>query len=299
MTLAPHPARQGPGPVPEPTLRRLGLTLRRPVAGRLSGDQQTRGTGADGLELAQLKPYAPGDDVRRIDAAATVRTGEPHVRRLVPERAVTTWIVVDVSASMAFGTTARLKSDVAEGVAEAVARLAMRHGGSVDLALAAGEDATLLPPRGGRDALAGVRAQLRSGVLADGRPGDLGGTLARVARLARAPGWVVVISDFRDDTTSWAAPLRRIAAQHAVLAVEVSDPFETALPDAGLLTLVDPETGALLDVDTSSPAVRARHAEAETARCDAVATALRRAGAQRVVLDTRSDWLRELGRVLR
>ena len=297
MIRTPSPARQGPGPIPEPTLRRLRLHLRRKVSGRRAGELQTRGSAADGIELSQLQLYAPGDDVRRIDAAATARTGEPHVRRLVPERATTTWMVVDVSPSMAFGTQGRLKSDVAEGVAEVVARLTVRHGGSVSMTLAAGADAMIQPPRGGRRALADVRLQLRAGVLPDDTPGDLARCLERVSRLARSAGAVVVISDFRDD--GWATAIRRLAARHAVLAVDIRDPMEDELPDAGLLTLIDPETGVLVDVDTSHPALRRLLREAEGERRARVAAVLRSAGAQHVELLTDHDWLRDLGRVLR
>jgi len=293
----PSPARQGPGPISESTVRRLGLKLQRKVTGRLPGEQSTRGASVEGTELSQLRPYVVGDDVRHIDAAATARTGEPHVRLHVPERAVTTWIVVDVSASMAFGTTTRLKSDVAEGAAEAVARVAIRNGGSVGLALAAGPDAPVTPPRGGRTALADLRTQLRAGVVPDGVTGDLGHALRRVGRLARAAGIVVVISDFRD--AGWATPLRNLAGRHSVLALEVSDPMEEELPDAGLVTFSDPESGELFDLDTSDRALRRLIAEGERERRAAVATTLRRAHAQHVALRTSDDWLRELGRHLR
>lgn len=293
--LTPSPARQGPGPIPPDTLRRLGLTLRRRVAGRLPGGHPTRGTAADGTELSQLQPYIPGDDVRRIDPSASARTGEPHVRRLVPERAVTTWVVADVSPSMAFGSATRLKSDVAEGVVDVVARLAVQHGGNVGLALGG---AGLLPPASGRAALAAVRGAVAAGVIEDGADGGaLGGALERVARLARMAGMVVVVSDFRDE--DWVGPFRRLAARHAVVAVEVHDPLEAELPDAGLLVFSDPETGELVELDTSDPGVRGALAAAEAQRRADVASVLRRAGAQHVALGTGDDWLRELGRVLR
>jgi uncharacterized protein (DUF58 family) len=293
--LKPSPARQGPGPIPPDTLRRLGLTLRRRVAGRLPGGHPTRGTAADGTELAQLQAYVPGDDVRRIDPSATARTGEPHVRRLVPERAVTTWLVVDVSPSMAFGTAGRLKSDVAEGAADVVARLATQHGGSVGLALG-GE--RLLPPASGRVALAAVRSAIGAGVVADG---DGGGALApaleRVARLARTPGVVAVVSDFRDE--GWEPALRSLGARHALVAIEVGDPLEAELPDAGIMMFSDPESGDVVELDTSDAGVRALLAQAEADRRARVTSVLRRAGAQHVALRTDQDWLRELGRVLR
>jgi uncharacterized protein (DUF58 family) len=129
------PARQGPGPLHGRAVARLRIELRRHAHGLRPGDHPTAGVGR-GLELAQLRPYEAGDDIRRIDPAASARTGVPHVRLDVPERAVTTWLVLDVSASMAFGTTARLKSDVAEGVAEAVGHLAVRRGGRLGVAIA-------------------------------------------------------------------------------------------------------------------------------------------------------------------
>jgi uncharacterized protein (DUF58 family) len=293
----PSPARQGPGPIPAPALRRLGLTLRRRVAGRLPGDQPTRGTAGDGTELAQLAQYAPGDDVRRLDPAASARTGEPHVRRMVPERAITTWVVVDVSPSMAFGTTTRLKSDVAEGAVDVIARLATRHGGSVSLTIAAGDEALVLPPKGGGHALAALRRALEAGVAADGVPGNLGAALTRTRRLAKAPGVVAIVSDFRDE--GWESALRPLAARHSVLAIEVRDPMEDALPDAGVVAFVDPETGDMVDLDTSDRRVRGLLAQAEAERRARVAATLRSAGARHVTLRTDDDWLRELGRVLR
>ncbi len=126
-TLQPPAGRQGPGPMPRALVDALDLRIARLVARRLPGDRRAAGVGA-GLELAQLRPYVPGDDVRHLDPAATARTGEPHVRVHVPERSLITWIVLDVSPSMAFGTALRLKADVAEGVA-LVARPARRPPG--------------------------------------------------------------------------------------------------------------------------------------------------------------------------
>ena len=128
--LEPPAARQGPGPLPQPLIDALDVAISRLVARTLPGDRRAAGVGV-GTELAQLRPYEVGDDVRHIDPAATARTGQPHVRLHVPERALTTWIVLDVSPSMAFGTARRLKADVAEGVALVFGRLGVRRAGSV------------------------------------------------------------------------------------------------------------------------------------------------------------------------
>jgi len=165
----------------------------------------------------------------------------------------------------------------------------------------------LLAPGAGRTALVALRRALAAGVAPDGRPpapDALARTLRRVALLARGPGLVVVISDFRegapgDGRPAWARALGVLAARHDVLAVEVADPREAQLPDVGHLVLVDPETGARAEADTSSEALRRRFAAAELARRDEVAAALRRVRARHVVVSTDGDWLRNLGRSLR
>src|SRR6201986_1601103 len=119
---APPAARQGPGPIAQPLVEALDVAVNRLVAQTLPGDRRAAGGGL-GTELAQLRPYEMGDDVRHIDASASARTGSPHVRLHVPERALTTWIVLDVSPSMAFGTARRRKADVAEGVAMVLGRI--------------------------------------------------------------------------------------------------------------------------------------------------------------------------------
>jgi len=297
--LQPPAGRQGPGPMPGALLRALDLALVRRAGGVMPGDHLSPGAGA-GTELVQLRPYQVGDDVRQLDAAATARTGIPHVRLQVPERALTTWLVLDISPSMAFGTERRLKADVAEGVAVAVARLATRRGGRAALLRSGAAEERMLPPRGGRHAQVAIERALAEGVAPDAHDGLVAGALSRAliraGRVARRPGLVVVVSDFRED--GWRAPLAALSARHSVVAVEVRDPREEALPRAGHLALVDPETGALVEVDSSRARVRERYAALEAERREGVAADLRAARADHIVLDTGHDWLRELGRGL-
>ncbi|MEJ7825075.1 MAG: DUF58 domain-containing protein [Solirubrobacteraceae bacterium] len=291
------PARQGPGPAPAALVDALALSLARRGSGVLPGDRLSPGVGS-GTELAQLRPYQVGDDVRQLDPAASARTGIPHVRLQVPERILTTWLVFDRSASMAFGTADRLKSDVAEGVASVVARAATRHGGRLAV-LTAGGVARMLAPRGGPHAKIGLRRLLEEGVVVDGvADRGLAPVLHRCGRVARQPGLVVVVSDFRGDL-DWQRPMRALGGRHRVLAIEVRDPREERLEPAGRLSLVDPETGELLEVDTSRRGLRDRFEAAASQERAGVARALRRAAATHVVLSTRGDWLRTLGRALR
>ena len=297
--LAQPAARQGPGPIPQPLIEAIDVAISRLVARMLPGDRRAAGVGA-GTELAQLRPYEIGDDVRHIDPAATARTGQAHVRLHVPERALTTWIVLDVSPSMAFGTARRLKADVAEGVALVFGRLGVRRAGSVGVVAFGAAAPRVLPPRGSKPGMLALRRMLAEGVAPDGEHDaeGLAGALRRVARLARQPGLVVVISDFRDHG-GWERPLGSLRVRHSVIAAEISDPRESELPAVGHLTLVDPESGAQVEVDTSRRRVRQRFAELERQRREAVALELRRLRIDHVTLATDADWLLALGRHLR
>jgi uncharacterized protein (DUF58 family) len=295
--LRPPAGRQGPGAVPGALVEALDLAFVRRVGGVSAGEHRGAGVGS-GTELAQLRPYQPGDDVRQIDASATARTGIPHVRQHVPERLLTTWLAVDVSPSMAFGTADRLKSDVADGVVDVLGAIAVRRGGRVGLLTFGGPATRVLPPRGGRGARIGLRRALGEGVAPDGTAGEpLGPTLVRVGRLARLRSLVVVVSDFAGQP-DWARSLAALCARHTVMAVEVYDPRERALPAVGRMAMVDPESGQRIDVDTTDRRLRESFAHAVEEERAAVAAALRRAGAEHVSLSTAGAWARELGRRL-
>jgi uncharacterized protein (DUF58 family) len=292
-------ARQGPGPISQPLIEALDVSVNRLVARTLPGDRRASGVGV-GTELAQLRPYEVGDDVRHIDPAATARTGQTHVRLHVPERALTTWIVLDVSPSMAFGTSRRLKADVAEGAALVFGRLGVRRAGSVGLVAFGAAAPRVLPPRGSKPGMVALRRTLAEGIARDGQhdPDGLAGAVRRLGRLSRLPGLVVVISDFRDQR-GWERPLGSLRVRHGVLAVEIVDPREAELPSVGHLALVDPETGARVQVDTSNRRVRQRFAELERERREVLTRELRRLRIDHVTLSTDEDWLPALGRHLR
>jgi uncharacterized protein (DUF58 family) len=218
----------------------------------------------------------------------------------VPERTLTTWLAVDVSASMAFGTAHRLKADVAEGVALALGRLALRHAGRVGVLTFGAGEPRLLPPRGSKAGVVALRRALADGVGRDGEhdPTALADALARIGRVARQPGLVVVVSDFREQH-DWARALGSLRARHAVLAVEVHDPREATLPPVGRIAIVDPETGKRMEVDTSRPRVRERFEALEAERRQTLHAELRRLRVDHAPLSTDEDWLLQLGRRLR
>jgi uncharacterized protein (DUF58 family) len=288
------PEQPGPGPLSSASLRALELAVGRRVDGLLSGDYRSAFAGV-GSELWQVRPYEPGDDVRRIEWNVTARTGEPHVRVELAERVLVTWLVIDASASMHFGTGDRRKADVAEGVAIAVGYAATRRGNRLGT-IAFGTAPTVEPPRQGRRALLDTLDLLRN--LPAGGSGSLGDALELADRVVRQRALVIVVSDFRG-SPAWRAPLLRLAARHTVLAVEVRDPREQELADVGELRLVDPETGRQLRVDTSDRRLRERFATAAADERRTLVAALTTAGVRHVPLSTEGDWLRPLSAFLR
>jgi uncharacterized protein (DUF58 family) len=297
-TVERTPERPGPGPVPPAVLRSLDLAVLRRVESLVPGEHLTPQVGA-GTELAMIRPYFFGDDVRHIDWNVTARMQEPHVRVHVGERALTTWLVLDTSASMTFGTADRRKADVAEGVALALGHVASRRGNRLGVVSFGGEAPKVMRPRQGRLGLLQLLAELRAETEDEGAGAtSLGSALTGVAAVARARGLLVVVSDFRGDR-DWEVVLRSLRARHGVLAVEIRDPRELELTPMGDLWLVDPETGRQLQVNTSRRSVRRRFAEAAAAERADVGAALRRAGADHLVLSTEGDWLRDLAAHLR
>jgi uncharacterized protein (DUF58 family) len=287
--------------MPAQLLRALDVAIGRRVSGLLAGDYRSNELGI-GTELAQVRPYVPGDDVRRIDWNVTARTAEPHVRVHLAERVLVTWLVLDTSASMLFGTADRRKLDVAEGVALAIGHVATRRGNRLGIVTFGASPPQATPPRQGRVGLIGLLTQLREQDERANRAtppvATLGTALRHTAAVARQRALVVVVSDFRGPI-DWRHPLLDLAGRHDVLAVEVRDPREQELPDLGELWLVDPETGRQVRVDTADHRLRTRFADAAAGERANVTRAITSTGARHVVLTTAGDWLRFLAAFLR
>lgn len=311
--LAPPPAAGAPAAPAAPraaeVVRRLELTLGRRVDGLLHGRHLGRMPGL-GSEPAESRRYVPGDDPRRMDWNVTARTTVPHVRDAVAEREATSWLVVDLSPSTDFGTARCTKRDLVVAAAGALVVLASRAGDRVGAHVLTHEGVATFPPRAGADHTRALLDAVAHAPLPDrdpavARPGpDLDHALDRAARTAGRRGLVAVLSDFAGPGT-WVPALRSLAARHEVLAVEVLDPRELDLPDVGTVVVGDVETGAVREVRTDDPVLRARYAAAARARRAATARALRGCGADHLVLRTDGDptaalvrWLAERPRRL-
>lgn len=278
----------------EAALRTLELTVRGRLDGLLQGNHLGLVPGP-GSEPGEARLYQPGDDVRRMDWAATARTTQPFVRQTVADRELETWVVLDLSPSLDFGTAACEKRDLAVAALAAVTHLTRGGGNRIGAIVATGAHTDRIPARGG---LAHARGLLRRVALSprapEGTRGDLAAAVEQLRRPPRRRGLCVVISDFLGEPT-WERPLRALSARHELLAVEVLDPRELELPEVGTVVLADPETGRQREVVTS-PLLCREFAAAAAAHRDLVATTLRRCGAAHLTLRTDSDWITDVVR---
>ena len=277
-------------------LRRLEISVTRRLDGLLQGDHRGL-TPGHGSEPGEIRAYQPGDDVRRIDWNVTARLGETHVRDTVADRELETWILVDASASLAFGTATCEKRDLALAGVAATGFLTARTGNRVGaMTLGPNGASAPIPARGGRVHLQSIMRQVLS-VLDDPQPGrtDLTTGLRRLAGTASRRGLIVVISDFLDPSP-WEGALRSLALRHDVLCVEVVDPVELALPDVGMLVLHDTVTGRQIEVPTGNAKFRQRYADAAAQQRADIAARIRATGADHLTLRTDRDWLLDLAR---
>ena len=273
-------------------LRRLELDVTRRLEGLVSGDYRALAVGP-GSDPAGARPYGPGDDARHIDWNLSARMLTPQVRTTDADRELETCVVVDRSASLDFGTAEREKREAALAAVAAFGFLSVRSGNRFACLITGGSELVWLPPRSGRAALmAGLTAVYDTPRRQEGpsAAAGLSAGLVRVARTQRRRGQIVVVSDFLDPS-DWATPLRRLCLRHQVIAVQVTDPREFQLPDVGMLTVVDAETGQHLHVQTGSAALRERYRAAAWERHTEIRRLVAEAGAEHLPLSTDRDWL--------
>lgn len=280
---------------PERVLRRLEWRVLRRLDGRLQGDHRTvfRGSGVD---VADLREYQLGDDLRHIDWNVTARTDVTHVREYLEDREVTAWLLLDGSASMDFGPVQRRKHVVLVEVAAVLAQLLSRGGNRVGALLFDSELRETIPPAGGRNQVLRILSRLLRDRAGSSHGTDLEGALRAATGILRRRSLVVVVSDFLADD-GWQRPLGLLARRHDVVAVQVVDPREFDLPDAGLVYVEDAETGEVILVDSGDAAFRARLREAADARQAALAADLGTAGLDLFTVATDEDLVRALFRI--
>jgi uncharacterized protein (DUF58 family) len=278
-------------PAPERLLQRLEWQVIRRLDGTLQGDYRGLFYGF-GLDLADLREYQPGDDVRRIDWNVTARLGTPYVRQFIEDREITAWFLLDLSPSMDLGTTGALKRDRLVDFVTVLARLLTRRGNRVGAILYDSRVEWVIPPGGGRlHVLRLINDLLRQPRLPAAPMTDLGVLLQAALNMIRRRSLVFVVSDFLS-APGWEAPLRLLGRRHEVLAVRLWDPGEEELPDIGMVLMQDAETGEQLTVDTGDPLFRERYREVVRRRRAELAAAFRGAHTDVLSLSTQEDMVR-------
>jgi uncharacterized protein (DUF58 family) len=268
-----------------------------PVAGRLgvhpSGDYRSRGRGP-GVEYADVREYVAGDDPRQIDWNLTARSDRTFIREAHPDRGLDAWLILDTSRSLDWGTARMLKREAAAELVLAASILLGRRGNRVGALTFDRGQVRVLPPAAGRFARARLAALAqRPPQPAEAGATDLAGALQQAARLITRPSLLILVSDFVAPP-GWQAPLKVLGLRHELVVAVVTDPREGEMPDVGLVTFEDLETGGQLDVDTGDRRLRERFREAAGERASRVRADLLAARASVFELSTAEDVLLQL-----
>jgi len=293
-----HPPSMHRGQIDDPklsaALKSLELTVKRKLDGVLHGDHLGLIPGP-GSEPGESREYQPGDDVRRMDWAVTARTTHPHVRQMIADRELETWMVIDMSASLDFGTVGCEKRDLAVAAAAAITFLNSGGGNRIGALIANGVTTTRVPARSGRQHEQTLLRTIATTPKAPtGVRGDLATAIDALRRPERRRGMAVIISDFLGPI-NWMRPLRAIAARHEILGIEVLDPRDVELPDIGDVVLQDAETGVTREF-TIDAQLRDDFARAATEHRAEVARTIRSCGAPLMTLRTDRDWIADIVR---
>ena len=275
----------------EQVLRRLEWKVIRRLDGLLQGDYRTllRGTG---LDLADLREYQLHDDVRHIDWNVTARMQTPYVRVFTEDREMSAWFLLDLSPSVDFGSGVMRKRNVSAEFVAVIARLLTRHGNRVGAMLYGAGDDSVIPTRSGRQhvlhLLHSMQARVPATDAPESGPTRLQDLLGSAASMIKRRSTIFVVSDFISEP-GWEKPLAQLAQRHEVVAVRVLDPLELELPDLGLLTLRDAETGEHVVVDTHDGGFRKRFARIVAQREADLRHSLVKAGVDALELSTDAD----------
>jgi uncharacterized protein (DUF58 family) len=284
-----------PASTPERTLRRLDWTIVRRLDGLLQGDYRTLFRG-QGLDLADIREYVAGDDVRNIDWNVTARLDLPHVREYLEDREITAHFLLDLSPSVDFGTASALKRDRLVDFVGLVARLLTRHGNRVGAILYGKHVEKVVPARGGRMQVLRLIDELQRRPRLESSPAtSLSELIETALRSIKRRSLVFIVSDFFT-MPGWEKPLELLARKHETLAIRLTDPRERELPDIGSVVMTDAETGEALHVDTHDARFRKRFAEVVDRRERALGAAFRRAGVDTLELSTEEDLVRTVVR---
>jgi uncharacterized protein (DUF58 family) len=271
-------------------IRRIEIRSRRLVNNLFLGEYHAVFRGR-GIEFSEVREYQPGDDVRSIDWNVTARMGAPYIKKYVEERELTVMLLVDVSASDAFGSAEQSKREIAAEVGALLAFSAIRANDKVGLIAFTDQIERYVPPRKGtRHVLRVIRELLY--LRASGRGTSISVAADFLRRVTQRRGVVFLLSDFQD--RGYDAALRVLARHHDLTAIALSDPREFDLPAVGLVEVEDAETGEFVLIDSSNPRVRALYTARATAQRDERRRMLNAIGVDQVELTTGESYVEPL-----
>lgn len=233
-------------------IRRIQITTSRMVTDVFAGHYHSVFKGK-GMEFDEVREYQPGDDIRSIDWNVTARTGQPFIKKFVEERELTIMLLLDMSGSSYFGTVNKLKEQLAAELCSLLAMSAIKNNDRVGLIAFTDRIEIFVPPRKG---LSHVLRIIRDALYFDpeGKGTDIAGALEYLSKVTTRSTVTFVISDFHAE--DYSRPLSIANRRHDIVALSITDPREIDLPDAGIISLEDAETGKGFLIDTSSPLVR-------------------------------------------
>jgi uncharacterized protein (DUF58 family) len=284
-------------PAMEALLKRLNWKMLKPLATHFGGQERSILTGS-GMELSEVREYQPGDDIRFIDWNITARAENTFMREAKVERALEVWLLVDLSASIDWGTTTASKRERALEFVAAAGQLLTREGNRVGAILFADKVLKVIPPSTGQVHLLRLMRQIgESSVKSGVHKTDIAAALAYAGKIISRRSLIFVISDFITDDT-WQGALGKLTYRHEVVAVQLLDPRETELPDMGIISLEDPETGQQMVVDTSDRKLRENFKAAALAQTEALEKAFKKSGVDRLIASTGEALLPSLVRFL-
>jgi uncharacterized protein (DUF58 family) len=275
-------------------VRRIELRTRRLANDSFAGEYHSVFKGR-GIEFDEVRPYQPGDEVRTIDWNVTARMNQPYVKRYVEARELTVMLVVDASASGNFGSADRFKRELAAEIAAVLAIAATNNNDKVGLAMFTDSVELFIPPRKGRSHVLRIVREVLA-FQPRGKRTDIGHALDTVNRLVKRRGIVFLISDFLAEPEEYDQALFLANRRHDAIAIDLHDPLETYIGPIGMMAMEDAETGEIVWVDTRDPHWRANFERVSQARTAAKVNAFRRAGVDRIAVNTHEDYVEALTR---
>jgi len=241
-----------------------------------------------GMEFAEAREYQPGDDVRHIDWNVTARVGSPFIKVFDEEREMTVMLLVDVSASGAFGSQQQMKGEVGVEVSALLAFSAIQNNDRVGLLIFTDEVEVFVPPKKGRKHVLRVIRELLY-FQPQGRRTSIAGALEYLGRVLHRRSVVFVVSDFQDK--GYETALRHLSRRHDLIAVSLSDPREWRLPDVGFINLQDAETGEQVLVDSGHQGVREFYAAEQAAAVERRGVLFRKTGVDEIAIDATKPYV--------